>query len=377
VRTGGPEPTSVQGEKNIPLFKETIRLRDEAARLLGYPSHAAYVLEPTMAKTPEAVKGLLDDLTARSNRHKDADIARLLERKRTDLEAKGLPFDGEVYEWDTAYYTRLLAAEELSVDPITIADYFPLQPTVTAMLDLFGSLFGFVFTQVHEADRPRLSPTGRGDDLLWHPDVLMYTVWNADDVLDGAFVGYLYLDLHPRDGKYGHAQCHAVQLGYYRPAGADGKPGKTSYPSTSLLANFTAPTADGPSLLRYGEVTMLFHELGHGVHDLSGRGRYARFFGASTVGDFNEAPSQMLENWCHIPQGLRLFSGHYRTGEKLPEDLLAALLASRHTFAATSLLRQLQMCLFDLTVHWERDADVQEVYDRFRGLTGIKWDDSA
>jgi len=329
-----------------------------------------------MAGTPEAVKALLDDLVARSNRHKNADIAGLRELKRATLEAKDLPFDGELYEWDVGYYGKLMMTQQHDFDSAALAEYFPLQPTVAAMLDLFGDLFGFVFTRVAPADRAGLSPTGRGDDLLWHPDVLMYTVWNADDVLDGSFVGYLYLDLHPRDGKYSHAQCHAVQLGFYRPAAPDGTPDRVSYPSTSLLANFTAPAAGRPSLLRHGEVTMLFHELGHGVHDLAGRSRYARFFGASTVGDFNEAPSQMLENWCRIPEGLRLFSGHYLTGEKLPQDKTEKLLALRHVNAATSLLRQLRMCLFDLVVHWERGADVQEVYDRYRDLEGFVGDKS-
>ena len=329
-----------------------------------------------MAKTPEAVKALLDDLVSRANRHKGKELAELLELKKTTMESKGLPFDGELYTWDMPYLTRLMSHDR-AIDLSDIAEYFPLQPTVNAMLNLFGNLLGFVFTQVTESDRSRLSTTGRGDDLLWHEDVLMYTVWNTDDVHDGSFVGYLYLDLHPREGKYSHAQCHAVQLGFYRPPNPDGTPGKVHYPSTSLLANFTSPTADKPSLLRYGEVTMLFHELGHGIHDLSGRSRYARFFGASTVGDFNEAPSQMLENWCRIPEGPRLFSEHYKTGEKLPEDMITALLAARHDQAATNLLVQMRMCLFDLMVHWGAEVDVQEVYERYEYMVGAKGDGSA
>jgi len=298
-----------------------------------------------MAKNPEAVLAFLEEVHQRALRGRDKEIEELLKIKQVDLAARNLPPEHEFHPWDRSYYMRLRKEMEFSVDQLKIAEYFPLHPTVKAMLKLFGDLFGFVFVEIIEpADRARLSPTKKGIDLVWHEDVILYAVWDAESE-GGEFAGYLYMDLHPRSGKQTGFQCWALELGYNKTDGT------RHYPSTSLLTNFTKPTTTKPSLLKHAEMLLMFHELGHAMHDLAGRSRYARFFGASTVGDFNEAPSQMLENWCWDPVGLKALSSHYITGEPMPDDMITSLIRTKHAHAALDVLALLKLSLFDMKLH--------------------------
>jgi metallopeptidase MepB len=153
------------------------------------------------------------------------------------------------------------------------------------------------------------------------------------------------LDLHPRPGKYGHAANFSLQPGFILPNGT------RRYPATALVCNFSKPTKDKPSLLKHDEIVLLFHELGHGIHDLASRTKYSRFHGTSVVRDFVEAPSQMLENWCWVPSLLKFLSNHYKTGESIPDDLIAKQISVKHVNDALSTLYQLYYGIFDMTVH--------------------------
>jgi len=153
------------------------------------------------------------------------------------------------------------------------------------------------------------------------------------------------LDLHPREGKYGHAANFNMQPGFTK------KDGSRHYPVTALVCNFSKPTKDKPSLLKHNEVVTLFHELGHGIHDLVAITKYSRFHGTSVVGDFVEAPSQMLENWCWTKAELTSLSSHYVTGEKIPTHLVDSVIRSKHVNGAIFNLRQLHYALFDMKVH--------------------------
>jgi metallopeptidase MepB len=362
-----------QCNQNAPLFKETLLLRDEAARLLGYPDHAAYRIEEKMAKTPKTVLDFLGDLKTRLAPGGAKEVAHLLEIKKNDYEARHLDFDGNYYLWDSRFYDRLMIEKEYSIDENSIAEYFPLRATVGGMLHIFEELFGLVFVELSAEDRQRISPTGKAEDISWHEDVIMFSVW--DDASEGDdFVGYLYLDLHPRQGKYGHAANFNIQPGFLM---ADGK--KRRYPATALVCNFSKATPQKPSLLKHDEVVTLFHELGHGIHDLSGRTRFARYHGTSTVRDFVEAPSQMLENWCWTPSQLRGLSGHYSTGAKIPDDLIEKLVATKHVNGALFNLRQLHFGLFDMKVHTPKTheeleaLDVSKLYNDMRSeISGLK-----
>jgi metallopeptidase MepB len=196
--------------QNVPLFREAIILRDEAARLLGYPNHAAFRIEDKMAKTPKTVDDFLGDLRSRLTAGGHKEIKALLELKKADLESRGESFDGRYYLWDHRFYDRLMLEKDYSLDQQLIAEYFPLQTTIEGMLKIFEELFGLVFVEITGEDREKIAPSGKGSDIVWHEDVQIFSVW--DDQGEGSgFVGYLYLDLFPRPGKYGHAANFNLQ----------------------------------------------------------------------------------------------------------------------------------------------------------------------
>ncbi|OBT89533.1 hypothetical protein VE02_01108 [Pseudogymnoascus sp. 03VT05] len=357
-------------KENIPLFHEAIHLRHQSAQLLGYPSHMAFKVETTMAKTPLAVTNLIINLRDLVIRNLPADLSKLLHLKKTDPAAQDQP-NGDVILWsDIPYYTRLYEERNYSVDQTQIAEYFPLYETVSKMLSLFGKLFGFEFTELtNREDNSAVEQVEKG--LIWHPDVLLYSVRNSPQA-GGEFAGYLYLDLHPRPGKVGGAQCRPIQLGFSLPTS------QRHHPSTVLLTNFPSPSPGHPSLLQHSSLTLLFHELGHCIHDLCGLSGFSRFHGAETVVDFSEAPSQMLENWCWDAAALKELSGHYHTGETLPDNVVSSLLRTTTVLSAVKMVPQLRMTVFDVVVHSAPasggEIDVAKIYaecDKLGGITSI------
>ncbi|KAI9654186.1 MAG: hypothetical protein M1829_000968 [Trizodia sp. TS-e1964] len=389
---------------NVPLFRETVILRDEAARLLGYPNHAAFKIEDKMAKTPQTVNEFLGDLRRRLIPGGKAELARLKKLKIDDLKSRGeeRSDNGGYYLWDNRFYDRLLLEKEYALDQQTIAEYFPIQTTIRGMLHIFEQLFGLVFNEITPgAERDALAANGKGGDIVWHEDVSVFSVW--DDEGEGSgFVGYLYLDLFPREGKYGHAANFNLQPGFIQ------ENGTRHYPATALVCNFSKPTPKKPSLLKHEEVVTLFHELGHGIHDLVSRTHYSRFHGTATVRDFVEAPSQMLENWCWAPSQLKSLSHHYShlsteyatawresqnstlnvsgdktAPEKIPDELLSNLIKTKHINDALFNLRQLHFGIFDMTIHEPsshaavEELKISETYNRLRTeITGIDGPDS-
>ncbi|GME46659.1 Saccharolysin [Neofusicoccum parvum] len=369
---------------NVALFREAVILRDEAARLLGYNNHAEFRIEDKMAKTPKTVNDFLGDLRERLAPGGLEEIKKLQALKKQDVEGRGEKVDGNYYLWDHRYYDRLMLEKDYQLDQNTIAEYFPLGPTIRGMLQIFEELFGLVFVEITGEDRSKISETGKGSDIVWHEDVQVFSVW--DDEGEGAgFVGYLYLDLFPREGKYGHAANFNLQPGYID------ENGKRRYPATALVCNFSKPTPKKPSLLKHEEVVTLFHELGHGIHDLVSRTTYSQFHGTNTVRDFVEAPSQMLENWCWTPSQLKSLSHHYsylspeykaayeessksaaQPEERIPDSLINSLISTKHVNDALFNLRQLHFGIFDMTVHTPKShADVEalpvsETYNKLR-----------
>ncbi|KAK3683064.1 metalloendopeptidase [Vermiconidia calcicola] len=365
---------------NIELFKEAIVLRDEAARLLGYPDHATFRIEDKMAKTPKTVNDFLGDLRKRLAPGGVKEIEELKKLKKSEIGKAD-----NYFLWDHRFYDTLMLERDYQLDQQKIAEYFPLQTSIEGMLNIFEHLFGLVFVKVEGEDRDTISESKRGDDIVWHPDVQVFSVWDDEGEGNG-FVGYLYLDLHPRDGKYGHAANFNLQPGFIN------ENGTRRYPATALVCNFSKPTPKKPSLLKHDEVVTLFHELGHGIHDLVSKTIYSRFHGTSTVRDFVEAPSQMLENWCWTPSQLKSLSKHwsYLTPEytqawkeaskegdsqppkTMPEDLINSIVNTRHINDALFNLRQLHFGIFDMTVHTPsshsavESLDASSTYNRLR-----------
>lgn len=347
--------------QNAPIHHEVIVLRDEAARLLGYLNHAAFKIDDKMAKTPETVNKFLGDLRTRLTAAGKNEMQKLLElKKATDTNA-----DGRFYLWDYWYYDRLMIKKDYSINHQHIAEWFPLENTIEGMMKIFEELFGLEFVEITGKDRASISPTGDGKDMVWHEDVQVFSVW--DDKSEGSgFVGYLYFDLFPREGKYTNAASFPLQ-----PSFIDNN-GNRRFPANALVCNFTKPLSNKPSLLKHDEVVTLFHELGHGIHDLVSRPVYSRFHGLMTVHDFTEAPSQMLEEWCWTPSQLRSLSRHYSTlspenlktwqesndktesekeSETIPDDIIQKLIRTKHVNGALFNLRQLHFGIFDMTVH--------------------------
>lgn len=199
--------------ENIALFKEAITLRSEGSRLLGFPNHAVFRLEDKMAKTPEHVNAFLGDLHKRLTPGAKAELAKLKQLKSEDLKSRGLESqdDGHYYLWDHRFYDRLLVEKEYSIDHQTISEYFPIQTTIRGMLEIFEQLFGLQFIELKtKEERDAVAESGNGEDIVWHEDVQLFSVWN-DGGEGGEFVGYLYLDLFPRVGKYSHAANFNLQ----------------------------------------------------------------------------------------------------------------------------------------------------------------------
>ncbi|GJM43570.1 MAG: oligopeptidase A [Gemmatimonadota bacterium] len=307
--------------KNVERLETAIALRDRMAKLLGYESWAHYRMEPRMAQNPERAQAFLADLRAKIQPKLDADIAAMRESYAQN-DADGVNY------WDWRYYNSLQMRNEYNVDQSKVSEYFPLQNVLEGMFDITQEMFGLRYVEVKGAQ-------------VWHPDVQLFEI---HDSATGEFIGHFYTDLFPREGKFGHAAAFPL-----RPGGIHN--GKRQTPVSAIVANFTKPTSDRPSLLSHDEVETLFHEYGHILHQTLTRAELRRFAGSSTEQDFVEAPSQNLEHWIWEPEVLNRFAVHYQTGEKFPEEMLAGLIAAKHLNSGIRNLRQVYYASLDLACH--------------------------
>ena len=338
---------------NIELLEEAIGVRDEIARRLGYPSWAAYVLELRMAKSPDNVLEFLTDLEARLA-PKLADDLALLRREQERRTGAG----GPVNIWDWHYYTNRLLLEEHRVDPFEVAAYFPLEAVLEGMFDVYQRLVGVRFVA-----RPDAAAQA------WHPDARPYDIVDA---AGGEPLARFYMDLHPRPGKFGHAAAFTLRGGRQTPDGGYQRP------ISAIVANFTRPTPDSPSLLRHGEVITLFHEFGHILHQTLTRARFTRFSGTRVERDFVEAPSQMLEHWCWERDVLAGFSRHWQTGDPLPDDLLERMIAAKHVSSGVANLRQVYFARLDLAYHGSGgQKDTDEIARELHPITGFEFPEAT
>ncbi len=312
---------------NLPVFKEALALRLKAAKLLGYPSHAAFAIEPNMAKTPETVNAFLARLRGRLTAP-GLEEREVLQAFKRALE--GRASDGVIHAWDWRYYDNILHKTKYQVDSERVREYFPADLVVEQMLGVYQKMLGVRFRQIP-------------DGATWHPDVRLYEITDASG---GAPIGYFYMDLFPREGKYSHAA--AFNLITERRL-ADGSVRK---PVSAIVANLDKPSADRPSLLDHEEVETIFHEFGHIMHQTLTKAKYGRFSGSNVARDFVEAPSQMLENWVWDPVVLQSLSGYYKDhSKKLPKDLLDKMLAAKNADVSLVNLRQLLFGIVDMDYH--------------------------
>ena len=309
-------------KENRPLLDETVRLRSRSAEIFGLPSWADYRMQEKMAEGPAAVSAfyadLIPPLTALARQEVER-IADLLEEDTGDR---------QVQLWDWRYYDQQLLRTEYGIDQLEVAKYFSLDRVVAGMLDLTAEVFGLRYVEVP-------------DPRAWHADAVLYEI---RDAASDQLLAHFYMDLFPREGKFGHAAAfplvqgrHSVD-GYVRPV-------------TAVLANFTKPTGDKPSLLMHNEVVTLFHEFGHVLHMSLTKAHFGRFSGAGTEGDFVEAPSQIMEHWCWRPEILARFGHHYETGEPIPAALIEEMARVQNLNVAIKTLRQVSFGVFDMAIH--------------------------
>ncbi len=316
---------------NSDNIKHIVRLKDKRAKLLGYNNHAHYVLERRMAKKPENVLAFLEKM---KNAYKPA-----AEKELAELQAfaKEQGLGDELQPWDVGYYSEKLKQKLFEFSSEDLRPYFPLESVLSGCFDHFSKLFGINFKETSSYE-------------TWHEDVKAFDLTDKD----GDFVGTLYADFFPRTGKKQGAWKTS-----YRNQGLFN--GKIERPVIAIVCNFTKPTEDKPSLLTHGEVTTLFHEMGHAIHALLSDVKYSSHAGTSVLWDFVELPSQVQENWCYEKQTLDMFASHFETGEKIPEDLIKKLQKAKNFMGGFGGLRQTNFGYLDMTWHTTDPANIDDI----------------
>ncbi len=288
---------------NYQELLDLIALRDELASTIGYESFAALSIAGDMAHEVTKVEVFLDSLVNRIQQKVKQEVAMFLSSLPTSVTL--LP-DRKFKPWDLPYVINQYKKNYLSVDETLIAEYFPLEHTLKALFDIYQSFFGITFKQENPQN-------------LWHEEVTALSVYK-----NNLFLGYVLLDLFPRDNKYPHA-AEITIMPTFKPTTKD------FYPALVLvIANFPKATADKPSLLLRSDVTTFFHEFGHAIHAILGATELASNAGARVKRDFVEMPSQMLEEWMWQPKVLKKISQHYKTKEPLTDELIEKIVALKH-----------------------------------------------
>ncbi len=332
---------------NSSTMAELLSLRHELAQLLGFNNYAEKSLSTKMAANTEEVMTFLQNLATKSKGQGETELAELLAFAKDEFGAE------QLNAWDLPYYSEKLKQKRYTISDEELRPYFPKDKVVEGLFEVVRRLFG-------------LTIKGRDGVDVWHKDVAFYDVYDADNMLRGSF----YLDLYARAKKRGGAwmdECvgrralseNAVQL-----------------PVAYLTCNFNSPVGGKPALFTHDEVVTLFHEFGHGIHHMLTQINASGVAGISGVPwDAVELPSQFLENWCWQPEALAFISGHYETGEPLPQTLLDKMLAAKNFQSGMQMLRQLEFSLFDFTMHANYDPakgdQIQAVLNQVRAQYSV------
>ncbi len=330
---------------NTDIIQETLALRTEIAKMLDFSSYSERSIATKMAQSTEQVVGFLEDLAAKSRPQAQQELE---EVKAFAEELFGVT---ELNAWDLPYYSEKLKQEKYTISDEMLRPYFPEDKVLHGLFRVVHQLYGLKIVEQPGVD-------------VWHDDVRYFTITDDADALRGSF----YLDLYARPKKRGGAWMDECRVRRIQ------ENGELQLPVAYLTCNFNGPVGDKPALFTHDEVVTLFHEFGHGIHHMLTKMSVAGVSGINGVPwDAVELPSQFLENWCWEEEALTFISGHYETGEPLPNDLLDKMLAARDYHSAMQMVRQLEFSLFDFLMHQEDGAtvDVQAVLNGVREQVAV------
>lgn len=309
---------------NTKIIEELAQLRAERAQLLGYKSHAHYVLEERMAKSPNGVFNFLEDIENKALSFAQKEFEELT------AYAKTLDQIDELQKWDAAYYSEKLKKERFEIDDELLRPYFQLEKVTEGVFKTAEKLFGIRFEKRDDIDK-------------YHEDVVTYNVIDKN----GNHLAIFYADFFPRPGKRQGAWMTSFRNQKVIAS-------EDQRPHVSIVCNFTKPTETKPSLLTFNEVTTLFHEFGHALHGMLAKGTYASLSGTSVYWDFVELPSQIMENWCYEKECLDLFATHYKTGEPIPEAYVQKIKEAANFMSGMQTIRQISLAKIDMGFHSEK-----------------------
>ena len=310
---------------NTQIVLDIVKKRYERANLLGYNSHADFVLEERMAQSPDTVNTFLEELREKAKPAADKELQSL-----KDLAAKsGIE---KIQKWDASFYSEKLKKELFDFDQEALRPYFKLDNVLEGAFEIAERLFDLHFEKTTDIE-------------TYHEDVQTYIVKEND-----RFKAVFYADFFPRKGKRGGAWMTSYKSQW-----------KDSRPHVSIVCNFTPPTSEKPSLLNFNEVTTLFHEFGHALHGMLADTNYPSLSGTSVSWDFVELPSQIMENWCYEPEALALFAKHYETGEIIPQELVDKIKKASNFMEGMATIRQLSFGLLDMHWHGQNPSEFQDV----------------
>lgn len=331
---------ATEGENsNIELCRQIAESRLKIANILGYETYADYALEERMAKNPQTVNEFIQKLLEPSLPAAKAEVKELYEYAR----ANGFE-DSEIQPWDFGFWSEKLKDARYSINDEQLKPYFRLESCIDAAFGLAEKLYGLTFEE-------------RKDIPVYHPDVKVYDVKDADGVHKALF----YADFFPRASKRGGAWMTEFR-------GQSIVNGVEKRPFISLVTNFTKPTAGKPALLTHDELTTLLHEFGHSLHGILAEGRYSSLTGTNVSRDFVELPSQIMENWAFEPEFLDTFARHFETGEALPDTLINKIVEAKNYNAAYAQVRQLQFGILDMAWHTLKGGSESGHFDRLSDL---------
>ncbi|KAE8022416.1 hypothetical protein FH972_008218 [Carpinus fangiana] len=343
---------------NLRVLDKLIAARHELAQIMGCRSYAEFAVKPNMASSPAVVMSFLHEISKMVQPKADEEFKKIRDFKRERCGIKC----GDLEPWDEAYFTALMKSSTYNLDSSVVASYFPLIQCIEGLKVLVESLFGATFHSI---------PLAPGES--WHEDVLKLSLHHPDE----GDLGYLYLDLYSRKGKYPGCAHFAIKGGR--------RISETDYqlPVVALVCNFSGSQNPSTVRLNHWELETLFHEFGHALHSLLSRTDYQHFSGTRVVLDLAETPSNLFEYFAWDYRVLKTFARHYSTGEIIPEKLVESMQGARKMFAATELQRQIFYALIDHSLFGEQQvpprdtssivADLKRQHTSWKHVEGTHW----